>query len=176
MGQQIVYCAACGSKILARDFESKAAFRLDSRGFCKACAPDALKSLPPDKLAQVLSQISQAESSASRKSLPAAKPHAPSPVPAVRRQAPEPSRTPLIVAGVAVAAGILGTLLVMTASRPEPLPAPRPPPPVAPDRPAKPDREALAAQALQKARDYRDANPKDVATQIAGYERLASDF
>src|SRR5437763_12911744 len=113
MGQQIVYCATCGNRILDRDFDSKAAFRLDSRGYCKTCAPEALKALPPDRMTEVLSQISQAESSASRKALPAAKAHAPAPTPSTRRQTLEPSRTPLIVGSFVVGGLLLAVLAVL---------------------------------------------------------------
>ena len=57
MGRGIVYCATCENKILDRDFDSRAAFHLDGRGFCKNCAPEALKALPPEKMAEVLAQI-----------------------------------------------------------------------------------------------------------------------
>ena len=168
MGRGIVYCASCGSKILDRDFDSRAAFHLDGRGFCKSCAPNALKSLPPDRMADVLAQISQAESSARRKIPP---PRPPAPTPAPRPRAVPASRMPLIAAAT-VAGLVVVILLVVMLSRSEP----PPPPPTVVDRPAKVDREALAAQALQKAREYRDANPKELATQLASYQRLAEDY
>ena len=128
MGQQIIYCASCGNKILDRDFQSRSAYRLDSRAFCKQCAPEALKSLPPDKMAEVLAQISQAQSSpqlkvparqASSKALPAA-------APSTRRQAGEPSRTGLIAGLAAGAALVIGLLawILSGSSRPPPPPPP----------------------------------------------------
>lgn len=179
MGHQITYCASCGNKILDRDFQSRAAFRLDSRAFCKQCAPEALKSLPPDKMTEVLAQISQAQSSpqlkvparqASSKALPAS-------APSTRRQVVAPSRTGLIVAA-AGGGGVLIGLLIWALSGSSPPPPPPPPPPkeTAADRPPKIDREALAAKALRLAREYRAANPREFATQIASVERLMSDF
>jgi hypothetical protein len=173
MGRGIVYCASCGNKILDRDFESRAAFHLDGRGFCKNCAPGALKSLPPDKMAEVLAQISEAESS-KRRPAPS-RPAVPAPAPATRRHAPEASRTPLI-AGLALAGVVVVLLLVMMLSRSDPPPAPPPPPPTIVERPPKVDRDALAAQALQKARDFRDAHPKEFATQLAGFQRVTEEF
>jgi hypothetical protein len=66
-------------------------------------------------------------------------------------------------------------LLVVILSRSDPPPAPPPLPPTVADRPPKVDREALAVQALQKAREYRDAHPKDLATQLASFQRILDE-
>ncbi len=177
MGRSIIYCATCGTKILDKDFDSRAAFHLDARGFCKKCAPAALKSLPPDKMAEVLARISESESSSRRPApqRPPASAPAPAPAPDTWRHGLQASRTPLI-AGLALAGTVVVILLVVvTLSHSDPPPAPPPPPPTAVDRPTKVDREALAAQALQKAREYRDAHPQETATQISSLQRILED-
>jgi hypothetical protein len=178
MGRGIVYCAACGNKILDKEFESRAAIHLDGRGFCKQCAPEALKSLPPDRMTEALAQISQAESGSRLKAPPPPRQPSskglPAAAPATRRQASDGSKSGLIVAAVAGAAALVALLVWgMSGSTPPP---PPPPPKDTAERPPKVDREAAADRALRLAREFRDANPKDLATQTAGFERVASDF
>lgn len=57
MGQEIVYCAQCQIQLRGRDFDQGEAFRFDVRAVCKKCAPEVIKSLPPDKVQILLKQM-----------------------------------------------------------------------------------------------------------------------
>lgn len=46
MGHEIVYCAVCGTRLTARDFEKGTAIRTGGRIACSRCAPEAAASVP----------------------------------------------------------------------------------------------------------------------------------
>src|ERR1041384_3856828 len=48
MGQEIVYCFKCATRLLGADFEHGRAIRAGNRAACKACAAELLASLPPE--------------------------------------------------------------------------------------------------------------------------------
>src|SRR5689334_7798125 len=56
MGQEIAYCALCGCQLRSADFQKAGAFRVDIKSYCKKCAPEAVKSLSPDKIQEILKQ------------------------------------------------------------------------------------------------------------------------
>src|SRR3954468_10722960 len=56
MGQEIAYCALCGCQLRSADFHKGGAFRVDIQSYCKKCAPEAVKSLPPEKIQEILKQ------------------------------------------------------------------------------------------------------------------------
>src|SRR4051812_26471252 len=56
MGQEIAYCALCGCQLRSADFHKGGAFRVDIQSYCKKCAPEAVKSLPPEKIQALLKQ------------------------------------------------------------------------------------------------------------------------
>src|SRR5436190_19083969 len=47
MGHAILYCSGCSMQLRDPDFEKGAAFRADGRVYCKACAPEEVRSRPP---------------------------------------------------------------------------------------------------------------------------------
>src|SRR5436189_3326405 len=47
MGHAILYCSSCSMQLREPDFEKGAAFRADGRAYCKACAPEEVRSRPP---------------------------------------------------------------------------------------------------------------------------------
>jgi hypothetical protein len=54
MGHEIVYCAHCQSQIRGPQFDRGEGFRFGGQAYCLKCAPDALQSLPSDKLKAAL--------------------------------------------------------------------------------------------------------------------------
>src|SRR6185295_5544003 len=85
MGQAILYCYRCSTQLRNSHFEQGKAYRIDSRVCCTACAPEAVRSLPPDLVQLLLTQIAAKEKRSSSSS-PGARP------PASRPAAPPPSR------------------------------------------------------------------------------------
>ena len=52
MGQEIFYCSACQTQLRSADFEKGKAHKLlGLDAICAKCVPEALKTLPPEKLA-----------------------------------------------------------------------------------------------------------------------------
>src|SRR6185503_12840269 len=47
MGNAILYCVGCSMQLRETDFDRGAAFRADARAWCKACAPEEVRSQPP---------------------------------------------------------------------------------------------------------------------------------
>src|SRR6185295_6945580 len=96
MGQEIVYCVRCASRIAGHDFDRDKAFRLEGKAYCAACMAALLPTLTLDQ---------QKEVSLSSTKMKALKAHAPSggssvrmaAVPRAEAPAP-PSKTPLLIA------------------------------------------------------------------------------
>lgn len=171
VGHDVVYCAKCGLRLTAPEFERGKAHRVGGLAYCAPCLPSAVGSLPPDRLAALL------------KPPPPPAPAAPAPPAAAE---PPKTRRRVLVQGrpagvlwgvVGAAAALLVVVAVALSSRPEPAPAapkvarpepvpkperaePPPPPPSAPDL-----RERAAAEALQKARAFLRTHPKDARGQ-----------
>jgi len=57
VGYEILYCARCQAQLRGREFESGDAFRIEEQAVCKKCAPEVVKSLPPDKVQILLKQM-----------------------------------------------------------------------------------------------------------------------
>ena len=122
MGQEIAYCALCGCQLRSVDFEKGGAFRVDLQSYCKKCAPEAVKSLPPEKIQAILKQ---GIAPPSRPSKPVAEGEGPSPSSRAIRISPRKSgpQQSLIVATASVGLGAVVLLLFLVFSgRPSPEP------------------------------------------------------
>ncbi len=177
MGQEIVYCAKCASRILSSDFDKGRAFRIGNRTLCKDCALEEAPGLSADELRRASQETPRGGTP-----LPAATPR--EPLPAVtprscsRAVDSGPSTKTLRVLGLC-GGGLLLVLLVVFAvggsSRQRRLP-PSPPAP-SPSRAAaaKPpeveDANTRAArQACEKAKGFMKERPDDLEGQIARWE------
>jgi hypothetical protein len=67
LGYEILYCSRCRAQLRGREFEKGDAFRIDDQAVCKACAPELVKSLPPDKVQILLKQMVLAQGKAAPK-------------------------------------------------------------------------------------------------------------
>lgn len=132
VGQEIVYCFKCQTRLLAADFDKGRAVRHGNHVACSDCAPELLRSLSPAELKEVFEKPERR---------PAAQPRPAStrrmgPVPS--RSASPPSRSALLLVAAAVAAVVLIGFLATVLGKPA-APAPLPPPPAAaPQRAAAP--------------------------------------
>jgi hypothetical protein len=177
MGHEILYCFKCRTQLRASDFEKGAAHRIDANACCAKCAPEAIKSLPPDKVAALLKQIAAAESSAKSETRR-------DPSKSTRRAAavrPEKQKGLAAAVGGAVLLLVVVLAFLLRGKGEEPRrPAPEPPvaqpkstptrpppavPEAAPSVAAPSKREEAARESLRKARDYQKANPQDFAGQ-----------
>jgi hypothetical protein len=57
VGYEILYCSRCQAQLRGREFERGDAFRIEDQAVCKTCAPEVVKSLPPDKVQILLKQM-----------------------------------------------------------------------------------------------------------------------
>lgn len=168
MGQEIVYCFGCQTRLLAADFERGDAVRFEDRVACAACAREHADSLPaPDRPPPPTTKTPRRGTSRRLAS--------PTPRTGTRtlpdRAGPGGSRMGLAIGAGAV---LLGIILVATlssggggrnappppdrtVSKPAPAPDPEPPPtpPLPPPRPTPPpgpDFDAQAAEVKEQTR------------------------
>ena len=57
MGNEIVYCAGCQSRLLSADFDAHKAVWLSEKPYCTACVMGLVSSLPPEEEQRVLEQL-----------------------------------------------------------------------------------------------------------------------
>jgi hypothetical protein len=202
MGNEIVYCGRCATRLLASDFEAGKAARYEDKPYCAPCLRDLAVTLPPEDAQRLLEQL------AVKRTRDAAVPETPrrgtrktstSRIPVVKTErrtvSPDAARSSSLVpvaVGVALLLilGALAAVLPGSGSRthrePEPLrpvppvvEIPRPDPrPVRPPADPPPDlqplrREESARRSIEKARAYGRANAADLPGRIAAFEEAA---
>jgi hypothetical protein len=177
MGQAILYCFRCSTQLRDVHFERGKAYKIDAWVCCADCAPEALKSLPPDRVQVLLKLIAGQEKkppgpgrdSNSRMTLSAAPP----PPPAA--PAPASNKLVLIIAAAVVVIGLI--ILIVTNQKPSvepavrvpdpPAPAPGPKPPPRVDLPPPPPPgDSPQKQAFKKAQQFAREHPDDVDGQL----------
>src|SRR5258707_4090907 len=57
MGNEIVYCARCQSRLLAADFEAHKAVWHSEKPYCTPCIMGLVSSLPPEEEQRILEQL-----------------------------------------------------------------------------------------------------------------------
>jgi hypothetical protein len=148
MGQEILYCFKCQTRLLGSDFEKGHAFRVNSQAACSKCVRDLLAHLPdPDaelerlKKAQVPKASGVTSSTAKIPMISSPRLQPPPPRPAIPEPPTPRSRGPLAVAGL-VGAIVLVLVLALffsgskeTRTPPEPIPPLPTPTPVPVPRP-----------------------------------------
>ncbi len=142
MGQEILYCYKCQTRLLGSEFEKGKAFKVGGQASCATCVKDLLASMP-----EAQAEVDRKLSSSSRMRVPAGD-ASPKIKPPTVRSAPAPapveekSKAPLILAVVggailllALAAAMSGGRQRITPSPSEstgPVHPPAPPPPMPP--------------------------------------------
>src|SRR5690349_5692312 len=127
MGQAILYCFRCSTQLREVQFEQGKAYRIDSWVCCAACAPEAIKSLPPDRAMSLLKAMVGEEKKTQAAAAPAAPRRESTPrIPTARAGSTAAgNKWVLIGSGAAVVLGIL--LLLVFSGKSAPPPPPEPP-------------------------------------------------
>jgi len=192
MGQEILYCSKCQTRMTGADFEKGQAFRIADEAVCLNCAREIMASLSPKEKEAIL-----AASARSSRKIPAFHPAAAEPAAksksTVRRLPPAKPRGKPLVPWILVSLGIAAVLalLVWALHRPAPrddadfpMPPPpppppsvriNPPPPTPPPPSPAPDREESARAALKRAKDFAAAHPSDFAGQVEQFRKALWD-
>ncbi len=143
MGQEILYCYKCQTRLLGSEFEKGKAFKVGAQASCKDCVKDLLGSVPETAYetdrGRKIHSTTRIPAAASESGSGKWKPYTnrtPAPTPAI----PEKSKTGMILG---IAAGILAVLVLLAVAmgsgsntrRNDPPPAPSPNPAPAPPQP-----------------------------------------
>ena len=151
MGQEILYCNKCGTKLHGEDFTRGRAHTIENRQFCQKCVSINLTT------GQKTVPVEKPGTSRMRPKAPAAPPRLPSSSPAP----PKSRALPVVVAALVVVAvaGAVGVLLK------------RPPAPAV-DGPPKPDPTLAARQKEKMAHELKELEPK-IAPLLQGEQFAA---
>lgn len=205
MGQEIVYCFRCQTRLLGSDFDKGVAFKLGGKVACLACAQQVLPTLSAAEQESIRGLLSAGSRKGSSDKFPAMKPPTPpamaKPASTTRLRAPQGRRTQSIPVASApqpekktgLVLGLVGggavllvvVLVVALTGSPRPPaasselepsePAAAAPAPKAAAKPAPPP-EDPSRSVLQRLRDFARARPQDLAGQVREYEQALSDI
>lgn len=137
MGQEIVYCFNCQTRLMGSDFDKGLAFRVGGQVSCPDCVRSFFSSLPPAQIDAEISklkeiQVARRGGSGSTSRIPAVRPTSSSTVKTAPPAEPPKSKVPLILGGVAVVVAVALIVVVSGSSGPPPASlAHGPPPPFA---------------------------------------------
>jgi hypothetical protein len=67
MGQEIVYCFKCQTRLKGEEFEKGSAFRIGDKTCCATCAVGLLTSLPPEEQQSILSKVMNSQNATTKK-------------------------------------------------------------------------------------------------------------
>lgn len=186
MGKEIVYCFKCRRKILGHEYEKGQAFQVENNVCCSACAVHVLETLPPKAKEQLLAKMFKATQERGQSNSPTpSKPVTQRIVMAPFRPVAAPPRSSsqgLIIGIVAVVVALVLAVVLLSGGGSKPTPvAVTPPAPI--PRPAGPpapsaEEQRLAAnakEALRRARDFAQSNPKDAEGQVKQWRAALID-
>ena len=181
MGQAILYCFHCSTQLREVHFEQGKAYRIESWVCCAACAPEAVKTLSPERAQALLKALAGGEK---KPSAPAAPRRESTPrIPTAPFESPRFGNK-AVLGGAAAVVGVAVVLLLVLSGKPtpaEPPPDPPvttrklPPPPIIPgmtNPPPPPPSDSPERQALLKARRYAQEHPEDLDGQLREYGDL----
>lgn len=67
MGQEVVYCFKCGTRLKGSEFEKGSAFKIGDKTCCATCAVGLLTSLPPEEQQSILNKVMSAENAGTKR-------------------------------------------------------------------------------------------------------------
>jgi hypothetical protein len=194
MGNEIVYCTGCQTRLLSADFENAKAVWSTEKPYCTPCIMGLVSTLPPEEEQRVLEQLAHKRAAVSGATETprrgTSRKTSTSRIPVVKAERRAASGTNVVVVSIV---GLTIVLLVIVAAvsggggkppdsprtaerivalpRPDPV-APRPPTDAPRDLGAA-RREETARKALEKARLYGKGHPEDFSGRIALLEEAA---
>jgi hypothetical protein len=190
MGKEIVYCFRCQKRILGSEFERGQAYQLENSSCCSSCAVHVLETLPPKAKEQLLAKMFKATQERQQSNTSIPKPTGPGSTPRIPivplRPPAAPARsstTPVVVIGIGIVV-LVGVVLAVvsgggspppTSTVAPPPPKPRPQPPDPGLSPEEQRRASVAKESLRKARDFAQANPKDLEGQARQWRAALTD-
>jgi hypothetical protein len=167
MGQAIYYCFRCSKQLRDVHLDQGKAYKIAQSVCCAECAPEAIRSLPPDQVQLLLKEISGRGKKASSPAIATPRPARSSQVAPIRSS----SKLPLIGAALGGVGLVILAAVLMSGGHPAPPPPEpekRPPPPKAVVATKKPE-----ASPLDDVRRYAREQPDDLEGQIKRFEDLA---
>ncbi len=173
MGQEIVYCFKCLTRLTSTDLDRGKGRRFGYRVACEKCLPDLLASLTPEEreaarpTAKVRDAPSRAGSSASHHPVPTSTPRA------FRPSAARANPWPWVAGGGALLLLILLAAALSSSGGRARDPAPPPREPIAPAPPPAPRKDPRLEQAREayaRARTLELARPGDLDAVVGAYE------
>jgi hypothetical protein len=81
MGQEVVYCFKCGTRLKGADFDKGSAFKIGDKTCCATCAVGLLTSLPSEEQEQILKKVMSSESASTKKLVVQGEVVTPDPIP-----------------------------------------------------------------------------------------------
>jgi hypothetical protein len=167
MGQEILYCFKCQSRVTSSDLGKGEAFRIDDSVACAACTKEILPTFPLKRQKEILNQSGRGAPPDTATRTPRR------PTPTV--PAPLRSNVPILVVAGGVAL-VLILVVVLASGKSAPV-TPAPDAPAAPPQPSLlAEREKNAKGALELARAYAGDNPADFEGQIRLLQKVAFDW
>lgn len=201
MGQELVYCFKCGTRLKGAQFNEGSALRVGEKICCAACSVSLLDTLPPDQQAAVLKALTPPPVAERKTPAPARGSVTPMPRPRIETdRTPRAKKSKSPVLAFVIAGMILLGLVGVVAVSQKPTPASRPsasagteeppdvpsdasptdpavPPPPARPAPAPVDpRSDKAKAAWEKAKAYVRDNPQDLLGQVRAIETALWDL
>jgi hypothetical protein len=197
MGNEIVYCTQCQTRLLAGDFDNAKAVWSSDKPYCVSCIMGLVASLGPEEEQRILEQLAQKRAVQSGASdtprRGTSKKTSTSRIPVVkteRRMAADSGPNPVVLSlvGIAIVLVIVLALLLgggggkpaetprnveRTVKIPRPETAAMPPPTEPPRDLSAARREEAARKALEKARQFGATHPTDLPGRITLLEEAA---
>jgi hypothetical protein len=170
MGQAILYCFRCSTQLREVQFEQGKAYRIDHWVCCDKCAPEAIKSLPPDR-AKVLQSLITTPKQKSSATIPAltSSSRAMPPVASSPRIEPVKPRNPWILVGIVGVLVVVFALAFLFRDEKKPVETEITPPSTTVKPPPK---DSAAQLALKDAQQFAREHPDDLDGQLKRYGDL----
>lgn len=167
MGQEIIYCGTCGTRITSTDLEKGKAFRIEDMNFCASCAPAKVPESRPHTPATGTARIKRASGATPLKGVNRI---------TTRASATVPDRAPNKTILFGIGAGVLLLVFILflaLRSDDSGQPAPQPPATSAPPpKDAPSSTPAPKNDPLQRVRDWCRNHPDDLIGQLREYETV----
>jgi hypothetical protein len=172
MGQEIVYCCQCQTRLRASEFHSADAFVISNKPTCRTCAVRIMPTLPREMQQQLALRMTTPVKVVTPRRLAAVQPP-------VAVQPPPSHRAKLAALAAAASLVVVIGIALATPSRSKSdsaVMAAPPAPVVSEPAPSRTSAPPQLPPALVRARDYRRTHPDDLLGQIKLYKQALWDL